>query len=283
MLKALAEIPAHPSTLGPVSLANMQVDIATRLGAATKPIATGFAGIDTLLGGGLRPGTVLALTGGPGSGRTALALMMAYMAARASAGVVFATRGVEETELVARLAARAVRRVYPASEVTYGDILAGGVTANDTVRRAVSDAVETVIQKVGAHLHLARFSAGDTLALLLERSTPLWARYERAVLLVDDIEGIAVSEAGDLDTRIAATAYALRQVADQGCAVVLTALDRHAELVAPAATMLVGVAPGEVDDGKAVSLALNVRKNRVGGIGRVLVRALFAASEFSEG
>ena len=281
--EALTEIPAHPSTLGPVSLANMQVDVTTRLGAATKPIATGFAGIDNLLGGGLRPGTVLALTGEPGSGRTSLALMMAYMAARASAGVVFATRGVDETEVVARLAARAVRRVYPESEVTYGDILAGGVTANDTVRRAVSDAVDTVIHKVGAHLHLARFGAGDTLALLIERSTQLWARYERAVLLVDDIEGIAVSEPGELAARIAETAYALRQVADQGCAVVLTALECHAELVAPAATMLVGVTPGESNGGGAVPLTLNIRKNRVGGIGRITVQARFAASEFSEG
>src|SRR5215510_5445521 len=79
MLTALAESPAHPSTLGPVSLANIQVDVATRLGAVTKPMATGFTGIDRLLSGGLRPGTVLALTGQPGSGRTSLALMMAYM------------------------------------------------------------------------------------------------------------------------------------------------------------------------------------------------------------
>jgi len=283
MLRALPESPAHPSTLGPVSLANIQVDVATRLGAATKPTATGFAGIDALLGGGLRPGTVLALTGGPGSGRTSLSLMIAYMAARASAGVVFAGRGVEETELVARLAARALRRVYPASEVTYGDILSGSAYANDAVRRAVSDAVETVVQKVGAHLYFARFGADDTLALLVERSTQLWARYERVVLLVDDIEGIAIRESGDLAARIAATAYALRQLADLGCAVVLTALTGHAELVSPAATMLVEVLPGPGDGGKAVPLTLNVRKNRVGGIGRVELRALFAASEFSEG
>jgi KaiC/GvpD/RAD55 family RecA-like ATPase len=266
-----------------VSLANIQVDVATRLGAATKPTATGFAGIDALLGGGLRPGTVLALTGGPGSGRTSLSLMIAYMAARASAGVVFATRGVEETELVARLAARALRRVYPVSEVTYGDILSGSAYANDAVRRAVSDAVDTVVQKVGAHLHFARFGADDTLALLVERSTQMWARYERVVLLVDDIEGIAIREAGDLAARIAATAYALRQLADLGCAVVVTALTAHAELVSPAATMLVEVLPGPSDGGNAVPLTLNVRKNRVGGIGRIELKALFAASEFSEG
>jgi len=266
-----------------VSLANIQVDVTTRLGAATKPTATGFAGLDRLLGGGLRPGTVLALAGAPGCGRTSLALMIAYMAARASAGVVFASRGVEETELVARLAARALRRVYPVSAVTYGDILSGGVYANDDVRRAVVDAVDTVVQKVGAHLHFARFGAGDTLALLVERSTQLWARYERVVLLVDDIEGIAIGEAGDLDARIASTAYALRQLADQGCAVVVTALARHAELVAPAATMLVDVEPGPASEGKPTPLTLNIRKNRVGGIGRIEMTALFAASEFSDG
>jgi len=169
------------------------------------------------------------------------------------------------------------------SEVTYGDILSGGVYANDAVRRAVNDAVDTVVQKVGAHLHFARFGAGDTLALLVERSTQLWARYERVVLLVDDIEGIAISEPGDLDGRIAATAYALRQLADQGCAVVVTALARHAELVAPAATMLVDVVAGPTPTGKPTPLTMNVRKNRVGGIGSIEMTALFAASEFSEG
>lgn len=283
MLRALAESPAHPSTLGPVALANIQVDVATRLGAATKPTATGFAGVDRLLGGGLRPGTVLALTGRPGSGRTSVALMIAYMAARASAGVVFATRGVEETELVARLAARALRRVYPASEVTYGDILSGVAYANDDVRRAVNDAVDTVVQKVGAHLHFARFGVGDTLAVLVERSMQLFARYERVVLLVDDIEGIAIGESGDLDARITSTAYALRQLADQGCAVVVSGLERHADLVAPAATMLVDVRPGPTTSGKPTPLTLNVRKNRVGGIGSIELTALFAASEFSEG
>jgi hypothetical protein len=283
MLRRLAQAPAHPSTLGPVSLANIHVDVSTRLGAPAKPTATGFAGLDRLLMGGLRPGTLLALTGAPGSGRTSLALTIAYMAARASAGVVFATRGVEETELVARLAARALRRAYPASQVTYGDILAGGVYENDTVRRAVSEAVDTVVEKVGTHLHLARLGASDTLALLVERSTPLWARYDRVVLVVDDIEGLGVAEHGDFLGRLVTGAYELRQLADQGCSVVVTALERHAESIASAATMLVSLAPGASDDGKTVPLTLNVRKNRVGAGGSFELRALFGACEFSEG
>jgi len=266
-----------------VSLANIQVDVTTRLGAPGKPTATGLSAIDRALAGGLRPGTVLALTGAPGSGRTSLALTIAYMAARASAGVVFATRGVEETELVARLAARALRRAYPASQVTYGDILAGGVYENDTVRRAVSEAVDTVVEKVGTHLHLARVGATDSLALLVEQSAQLWARHERMVLLVDDIEGLAVTEAGELGARLTAVAYELRQLADQGCAIVFTALERHAELVAPAATMLVSVASGVSEDGKNVPLTLHIRKNRWGAGGVFALTAFFGACEFSEG
>jgi KaiC/GvpD/RAD55 family RecA-like ATPase len=283
MLRTLPSSPAHPSTLGPVSLANIQVDVATRLGAVTKPTATGFAAIDRLLSGGLRPGTVLALTGQPGSGRTSLALMIAYMAARASAGVVFATRGLEETELVARLTARALRRAYPASEVTYADILTGGAHVNDAVRKAVSEALETVVDKVGAHLHFARVAGSDSLGTLVERSTQLFARYERVVVVVDDLEGLAASDGGDFDGALVRTAYELRQLADQGSVVVFTALERHVELVAPAATMLVNVAPLPSADGRTIPLSLIVQKNRLGAGGTFTLKALFGASEFSEG
>ncbi|HEV8551676.1 MAG TPA: DnaB-like helicase C-terminal domain-containing protein [Polyangiaceae bacterium] len=265
-----------------MSLANIQVDVATRLGAVTKPTATGFNGIDRLLSGGLRPGTVLALTGQPGSGRTSLALMVAYMAARASAGVVFATRGLEETELVARLTARALRRAYPASEVTYGDILSGSALVNDAVRKAVSEALETVVDKVGAHLHFARVAGRDSLSTLIERSTQLFARYERVVLVVDDIEGLAVNDGGDFDGALVRTAYELRQLADQGSVVVFTALERHMERVAPAASMLVSVASQPSEDGKAVPVSLIVRKNRLGPGGTLRLNALFGASEFSD-
>jgi KaiC/GvpD/RAD55 family RecA-like ATPase len=274
--------PAHPSTLGPVALANIQVDVTTRLGATSKPTATGFKRLDTLLAGGLRHGVVLALTGAPGSGRTSLALMMAYMAARASAGVVFASRGIDETEIVARLAARALRRSYPASEVTFGDILSGGAFVNDAVKRAVNAALEAVVEKVGTHLHFARVGPECSLTELAERSTQLWARYERVLLVVDDIEGLAVAEAGPLDARILSVAYALRALADQGCAVVLTGLERHADLVSLAATTLVELHPGPSRDGRTVPLELVVKKNRVGGTGSFTVQTLFGATEFTE-
>ncbi len=279
----MSSSPAHPSTQGPVALAKIQVDVTTRLGAISKPTATGFKALDALLYGGLRHGTVLALTGQPGTGRTSLSLLIAYMAARAGVGVVFAARGVDETELVARLAARALRRSYPASEVTYGDILAGHVYADDTVRRAVNDAVDTVVSKVGAHLHFARLGAGDSLALLAERSAQLWARYERVLLVVDDIEGLAAAEGtGDFPGRVMNLGYELRRLADHGCAVVVTALERHSELVGAAATLLAELHPLPSEDGRNSSLDVVVRKNRVGASGRFRLSAVYGASEFIE-
>lgn len=279
--ESVSSSPAHPSTLGPIALAKIQVDVATRLGATSKPTATGFRGIDTALAGGLRHGTVVALTGRPGSGRTALALTMAYMAARASAGVVFASRGVDETELVARLVARALKRNYPASEVTYGDILSGRAYSSDDVRRAVSAAIDTVVEKVGTHLHLARLGPDDSLPELAERSAQIWARHERVLLVVDDIEGL-VRGAGDLAGRLLSLGYELRQLADRGCAVVVTALERHADLVAPAATLWAELVPGAVGAGSRVPLELDIRKNRIGPTGRLTVEAIYGATEFRE-
>jgi len=276
-----SEGPAHPST-GPVALANVQVDLTTRLGAPSQVTPTGFRGLDTLLHGGLRSGSVLAITGAPGSGRTSLALMIAYMAARTQAGVELAGRGLDDTEVVARLAARALRRTYPESEVTFADIWSGNAFSNDTVRRAVGEAVETVLQKVGAHLHITRLGPGDSLETFAPRSTQLWARYDRVMLVVDDLEGMTAGVGiAPLDSRLLSAAYELRSLAEQGCAVVFTVLSRYAELVAPAVTAMVDLRPASTGPGP-VELELVVTKNRLGPTGTVPVRAFFAACEFTE-
>ena len=277
-----SEGPVHPSTIGPVALASVQVDLTTRLGAPSEATPTGFRGLDALLHGGLRAGTVLALSGAPGSGRTSLALMVAYMAARTQAGVELVGRGLEDTEVVARLAARALRRTYPESEVTYTDIWSGNAYANDTVRRAVGEAVDTVMQKVGAHLHITRLGPGESLETFAPRSTQLWARYERVVLVVDDLEGMVAGVGiAPLDTRLLSAAYELRSLAEQGCAVVFTVLARHVELIAPAASAVVELRGTPAPSG-ASDLELVVTKNRLGPTGRVPLKAHFAACEFTD-
>ncbi|HEY3499806.1 MAG TPA: hypothetical protein VGK73_34175 [Polyangiaceae bacterium] len=253
-----------------------------RLGAPAKLTPTGFRGLDALLAGGLRPGMVLGLSGSPGSGRTSLALMLAYMAARTQAGVCFSGRGIDDTEVLARFAARALRRTYPASEVTYADIWSGATQGAETaVRRALSTAVDTVVEKVGAHFYFARLAAGESLRDVAERSTQLWARYDRVVLVLDDLEGL-VTAGASLDAQLVALAYELKEIADHGCAVVFSVLERHAELVAPAATAMVGIRGETRTAGEAGLVELRVTKNRLGPTGSIDLKVLFAASEFKD-
>jgi replicative DNA helicase len=273
--------PAHPSTLGPVSLANVQVDVTNRLGAPAQATTTGFRALDALLLGGLRAGTVLGISGASGSGRTSLALMLAYMAARTQAGVCFTGRGLDDTEVLARLASRALRRSYPTSEVTYGDIWSGGAQSSDAVRRAVSTAVDTVVEKVGTHFYFARLLPGESLSDVAERSTQLFARYERIVLVLDDIEGL-VTGGSPLDARLLSAAYDLKEIADHGCAVVFSVLDRHAELVSPAATAMLAIRPHERGPGGAALVELSVVKNRLGPVGSFELQVLLSASEFKD-
>lgn len=252
-----------------------------RLGAEAKLTPTGFRGLDALLAGGLRAGTVLGVSGAPGSGRTSLALRLAYMAARTQAGVCFTGRGLDDTEILARFAARAVRRTYPESEVTYGDIWSGAAQRSDAVRRAVGAAVDTVVEKIGAHFYLARLGAGESISDVAERCTQLWARYERVVLVLDDIEGL-VTSGSPLDSRLVELGFELKAIADHGCAVVFSVLDRHAELVTSAATALLSIRETEREAGQAGLVRLAVVKNRVGPTGTIDLRASFAAGEFEE-
>ena len=116
----------------------MQVDVTTHLGAVGPATSTGLPRLDQLLGGGLRSGMLLALSGRAGSGRSAVALALAYLAARARAGVVLAGAAVDPTEVVARLAARALHREYPDARTSYGEIWTGQAWADDASRRPIA-------------------------------------------------------------------------------------------------------------------------------------------------
>jgi hypothetical protein len=158
----------------------------------------------------------------------------------------------------------------------------GKAFGDDDVRKAVNEAVETVVKKVGQHLHFARLGPKETCGELLVRCTPLWARYERAVLVVDDLEGLAADDAAPLDSRLTSAAYELESVAMQGIGVVCTALHRHAELIAPASTMLVGLSVEDGASGRSVPVDFDVRKNRCGARTRFRLQAVFGAGEFND-
>jgi predicted ATP-dependent serine protease len=272
----------------------MQVDVTTRLGALSAATATGFPSLDRMLRGGLRTGTVVAIAGAPGVGRTALALLIGYMAARAKAGVVFASASLDATEIVARLAARALEREYPDAHTPYGMIWSGQAWQDATTHRALADAVETVVKKVGAQLHLYRAAGLESTNSLAQCAAHQWSRSERAVLVVDDIEAFSAEGVGQMahaaaanasmEGRVTHVAYDLQRIAAQGCSVIFTTLSRHAELVAPAATLAaeLRLAPDAASEPEERSMELSVYKNRVGETGIVPLRFVPGAGLFEE-
>jgi predicted ATP-dependent serine protease len=272
----------------------MQVDVTTRLGVHSPASATGFPSLDAMLSGGLRRGTVVAIAGAPGVGRTAFALLISYMAARAKAGVVFASASLDATEVVARLAARALYREYPDSRTPYGMIWSGQAWQEAETHRAVADAVDTVVKKVGAQFHLYRATGLESTSSLAECAAQQWSRHERAVLVVDDVEAFsatgdgslahAAAANGSMEGRVTHVAYDLKRIADSGCAVVFTTLARHADLVAPAVTLAgeLCAAPGANLTGDERALQFRVYKNRIGETGTVPLRFVPGAGLFEE-
>ena len=286
-------IPKSGGSAG-IALTAMQVDVTTRLGSHAPATSTGFPSLDRMLHGGLRSGTVLAIAGAPGVGRTAFALLIAYMAARAKAGVVFASASLDATEVMARLAARALYREYPEVNTPYGMIWSGKAWQDARTHRAVADSVETVVKKVGAQLHLYRARGLESTQSLAECAAQQWSRHERAALVVDDIEAFSAIGAGSatnaaaanssVEGRVMHVAYDLRRIAEQGSSVVLTTLARHADFVAPAVTIAGELRPlpqPTAQDG-ARAMEFFVFKNRVGETGSVPLRFIPGAGLFEE-
>lgn len=289
------------SGVAAVSLAAMQVDVTTHLGAVGPATSTGFPGLDRLLGGGLRSGTLIALAGEAGSGRTSVALALGYLAARARAGVVVAGAAVDPTEIVARLAARALHREYPEASTSYGEIWTGQAWADDASRRPIADAIDRVMKKVGQQLHLFRGTGLETTQALAECVQQQWARSERVVLVVDDVEGfLAMGDGGTMratlvngsfEARVTQVGYELRRIAEQGACVIATVLSEHLSLLSPAATLAIELEAGEAPAHEmserlrklgARKLWLNVTKNRVGSTGQVQLSFVPGAATVEE-
>ncbi len=279
----------------------MQVDVTTRMGALTPATPTGLPSLDRLLFGGVRAGTLMVVAGGPGMGRTAFSLLLAYIAARSKAAVVFTSASLDETEIMARLAARALHREWPESSTPYGLIWSGQAWQRDETRLPVGSAVETVVKKVGNLLHLHRPSPYASTGELESCVGELWGRHERVVMVVDDIEAFSAKVRGDagatasmnssFGNRLAHVAYDLRRIAQAGCAVVVTVQSEHLHLVSPAATLSAELKHVEHAGSPASqrSLALGahpmdllVNKNRLGPTGVVPLRFIPGAGIFEE-
>jgi replicative DNA helicase len=230
----------------PPSLSRLEVDVTTRLGSLTPATTTGIEILDEILHGGLRSGDHFVISGAPGVGKTALALMLAYMAARSKAAAVFAGVALDDTEIMARLAARALHREYANVEATYGTIWTGHAMQDPVLRPAVTSSLDTVVKKVGNLLHLYDAKPMESTRAVASRAAQLWSRHDRVVVVVDGIEGFAAGGEGDpvatsaanssYEGRLSQVAYELSSLAKMGCVVVSTCQQMNAGVVAPAAT-----------------------------------------------
>jgi predicted ATP-dependent serine protease len=276
----------------PRSLASVFVDVTTRLGAVAPSTTTGLRALDGALGGGLRSGTHLVVSGAPGVGKTAFALMLAYMAARARAAVLFTSIGLDETEMVARLTARALHREYQNVEATYGTIWSGVSLQDDALRGPITTCLGTVTKKVGEYLHLYAGEAMQDVSMLADQAALLWARNERVVIVVDGIEGYTsplVVPGQSVDSRLLAVAYELSRLAAQGCAVVTTVSAALAPVVLSAASVAAELCPTREPRSSKKKVQLGARpvdltflKNRFGPTPTVPLLYVAAASVFEE-
>ena len=283
---------------GPRSLASIQVDVTGRLGAVAPATTTGMASLDTHLGGGLRSGTHLLVSGAPGVGKTAFVLMLAYMAARARTAVLFTSVGLDETEIVARLTARALHREYQNVGATYGTIWSGLSMQDPALRGPISSCLNTVTKKVGEHLHLHAAEPMQDVAALADHAAFLWARNDKVLVVVDGAAAYSASVGGvagsgaSYDARLSLVGYELSRLASQGCAVITTCHAASAPFLAPAVTVAAELRavrePVPRGGGKkkmlmgARPMDLAIYKNRLGPTPTVPLVYLPAASVFEE-
>lgn len=96
-----SEPSAQPQTLGAVA-----ADYWARIEARREALSTGLAALDDALGGGFQPGRLVALLGGPGAGKTALANQIAEHIADSGRPVVYLTLEDGAPVLLAKTLAR---------------------------------------------------------------------------------------------------------------------------------------------------------------------------------
>lgn len=228
----------------PRSLASVQIDLTSRLGEVRPAFSTGFARLDAMLHGGLRSGTLVVLGGEAGTGRSALALSLAYMAARARVASLVVGATVDAAEVLARYAARALHRERPSARIAYGDLLSGSAWATADGRGQVTHAIETVLRKVGASLHVQRLGPGEGARALAAAAERLWARQDRLAIIVDGVEALAAAgREGSYEAALARAALELYGLAERGAAVIVTCGSAALPHVAVAAEVVAELRP----------------------------------------
>lgn len=186
-----------------------RIDAARDAGASADTLATGFASVDRMLGGGLRPQDLVVLAGDVGSGKSALALAVALRAAQAGVPTLLLSGEMSPDRLLERAVALEAR-------ASIDDLRQGRL--DDATRSAVGAAA---IRLRGLPLAFRPlFGHGfDEVRGALEMLPP------PRLVIVDSLQQVAPPRpVARADDRIAHATRALKALAlDRGLALLATA------------------------------------------------------------
>lgn len=217
---------AQPQTLGAVARGYWE-----RFAARREAAPTGLAALDEALGGGFQPGRLVALLGGPGAGKTALACQLAEHLADAGRPVVYLT--LEDGAPI--LTAKTLARLY---DLDYTAVMHGHDSQRARITAALASLAErrsaerllyvedtgrlSLAQLAGiARTHFAQYDAtraGDTgggPGLLVVDYLQRWARAQRGADAREDLRqavGRAADALSNLSRELGCTVLALSSV-----------------------------------------------------------------------
>lgn len=201
------------------------------------PVATGFTPLDMVLGGGLQAGALTLLGGGPGVGKTVMALQWARNIARDGTPVVYVCFEHDEHELLVRLVSMELEDVPDeVAEAVRGAVVTSAASAGHGLKEILSHAAaaDEVLKRIDAYgdkLHLVRGAGAHTsvdgLAEFLDELGG-----DPPVLVVDYLQKLAVHPEPPTEAeKVTRTVEALKDLA----------LDYHVPVVAVVAVEMAGL------------------------------------------
>ena len=206
-------MPAPSRKRPPRASAELLVARSDAAAAGTPPsdtIATGFPGLDRLLGGGARRRDLLVLGGDIGSGKSSLALAIALRAATAGAATIYLTGEMSEDRVLERALAIEGRatvdelRAGQLDDVRRAQVAAAAIRLRDlplTVRALaghafaeVTDALRSLPRPALVVVDYLQLVAPPATATSAEDATARAARGLKAVALEYDAAVLAVAQ-----------------------------------------------------------------------------------------
>jgi replicative DNA helicase len=292
---------AQPQTLGAVARGYWD-----RFADRREAAPTGLAALDEALGGGLQPGRLVALLGGPGAGKTALACQLAEHIADAGRPVVYLT--LEDGAHI--LTAKTLARLY---DLDYGAVMNGYENQRARIMAALASLAQRrsaerllYVEDTGrlslaqlaaiARAHFERYNAeregasGGGAGLLVVDYLQRWARAQRGADAREDLRqavGRAADELSNLSRALGCTVLALSSVnrasgyGDNGDSSVLASA-KEAGDIEFSADVVAGIVKAKHDTPMGYEARkLRLDKNRQGAVAEIALNWRGARQQFT--